>query len=233
MSRNVKISAWLGTLFIVIATVIGLASGGREDPAPQAAATPMPATADAPAEQPTSDVPVVRTSDARQLGPKGSSGVTFTEFLDFECESCRAAFPLVEALRAKYEGKVTFVLRYFPIESHANAMNAATAVEAAFQQGKLEPMYKQMYATQESWGEQQTSQASLFRGFARELGLDMGQFDADVKNPKTRERVREDVEAGRAVGVQGTPSFFINEERIIPKSAEEIQQALDAAIAAS
>lgn len=233
MSRNVKISAWLGTVFVVIATVVGLAPGSREEPASQAAATPVPATADAPAEQPASKVRVVRTSDARQLGPKGSSGVTFTEFLDFECESCRAAFPVVEALRAKYEGKVTFVLRYFPIQSHANAMNAAVSVEAAFNQGKLEEMYKQMYATQESWGEQQGSQAKLFRSFARELDLDVTQFDADVDDPKTRERVQEDVDAGRALGVQGTPSFFINEERITPKSVEEIQQALDAAVAAT
>ena len=139
----------------------------------------------------------------------------------------------LQELRRQYAGRVTFVLRYFPIEQHHNAMNAATAVEAAHQQGRLEAMYKQMYETQQSWGEQQESQAPLFRTFAKELGLDMKQYDADVKRASTAARVREDVEAGRALGVQGTPSFFIDEQRIQPQSAEEIQQALDAAIAGS
>lgn len=234
MTRNTRISAALVTVFAAVIVAIALASGGGSDPEPAVgetagelqSSTPAPA-ASTPAAQ------VVRASDPRRLGPKGSSGVTFTEFLDFECESCRAAYPVVEELRRQYAGKVTFVLRYFPIESHRNAMNAATAVEAAHQQGKLEAMYKQMYETQESWGEQQESQAPLFRSFAKKLRLDMAQYDTDVKRQSTAARVREDVEAGRALGVQGTPSFFIDEQRIQPQSVQEIQQTLDAAIAAS
>lgn len=50
--------------------------------------------------------------------------MTFVEFLDFECESCRAAYPANEQLRKDYEGRVTFVVRYFPIPSHFNAERA-------------------------------------------------------------------------------------------------------------
>src|ERR1700754_1769165 len=67
--------------------------------------------------------------DSHRLSTATDGKVTFVEFLDFECEACRAAFPAVEQLRQEYQGRVTFVLRYFPIPSHSNAENAALAVE--------------------------------------------------------------------------------------------------------
>lgn len=227
MSKNIKISATLLAIFAVAIAAIALSSSGDSPTEPAQAPA---ATTSAPA---SSGPPVVRASDARRLGPQGSSGVTFTEFLDFECESCAAAFPVIEQLRQEYAGRVTFVLRYFPIPSHKNAMNAAIAVEAAHQQGKLEAMYKRMYDTQSDWGEQQTSRASLFRTFAQKLGLNMKTYDADVKSARTKARVQQDAEAGAALGVQGTPSFFVNETRIEPQSFEDLRGLLNEAIAKS
>lgn len=235
MSKNVKISAALVALFVAALAVFALAGGsGDEEPVAD-----TPAAAKTPSSTPTNTSPdgagatVVRKSDARQLGPKGSSGVTFTEFLDFECESCAAAFPVIEQLRTQYAGRVTFNLRYFPIEHHKNAVNAALAVEAAHQQGKLEAMYQRMYETQLQWGEQQDSKASVFRGFAKDLALDMKAYDADVASAKTKARVEQDVEAGAALGVQGTPTFFIGEQRIEPQSLEDLRAKLDAAVQAA
>jgi protein-disulfide isomerase len=175
--------------------------------------------------------PVVRDSSHRlSTAPDGK--VTFVEFLDFECESCRAAFPVIEQLRDQYDGRVTFVARYFPLDGHANAMPAARAVEAAAQQGKFEAMYRKMYETQTQWGEQQTPKDAVFRGFAEELGLDMAAYDAAVDSPEIQERIEVDVADGRALGVQGTPTFFLNGERFEPQSVADLTQALDAALAA-
>jgi protein-disulfide isomerase len=69
--------------------------------------------------------------NSHRLGAAGTGKVVLVEFLDFECESCRAAYPVVEELRTTYAGKVDFVVRYFPIPSHTNAINSAVAVEAA------------------------------------------------------------------------------------------------------
>ena len=66
------------------------------------------------------DGAIVR-DDSRILGEEGTSGVTFVEFLDFECEACGAAYPIVEDLREKYAGEVTFVIRYFPLPGHVNS----------------------------------------------------------------------------------------------------------------
>ena len=181
-------------------------------------------------DTPTSSSDAVVRSDSHQLGPAGNGEVTLVEFLDFECESCLAAYPVVEQLREDYAGQVTFIARYFPLDGHANARNAAVAVEAAAQQGEFEAMYQQMYATQTQWGEQQDSRADLFREFAVDLGLDMAAYDAAVADPATLERVLADRDDGLALGVQGTPTFFLNGEQLTVGSAEELIAAVDAAV---
>lgn len=233
MSRNTKISAALVAFFVAFVAVVALASrAGDDDGSASSAATSETTTART-SSAPASGPPRVVASDPRRLGPPGSSGVTFTEFLDFECESCRAVFPAIEQLRAEYAGQVTFNVRYFPIDAHRNARNAAIAVEAAAQQGQLEEMYTRMYETQTSWGEQQDSRAAVFRGFAEDLGLDLHAYDAAVGDPTTAARVERDLQAGLALGVQGTPTFFIDEQRIDPESLEELRQQLDEAIKGS
>ena len=168
--------------------------------------------------------------DSRVLGEEGSSDVTFVEFLDFECESCGAAFPVVEQMRERYAGEVTFVIRYFPLDSHFNAERAARAVESAARQDKLEEMYQMMYETQESWGEQQVPLDNVFRDFAEQIGLDMKQYDADYASNEVRERVRRDVEDGLELGVQGTPTFYLDGELLQPESVEDFTEAFDAAL---
>lgn len=169
-------------------------------------------------------------ADSHRLDTAGDGKVTLVEFLDFECESCRAAYPFVEQLREQYAGEVTFVLRYFPIPSHTNANNAAYAVESAARQGKLEEMYRRMYDTQAEWGESQDSKAALFRTFAEDLGLDMAQYDADVASPEVAARVRKDVNDGVRLGVTGTPSFYLNGEPLTPSTTDEFVEAIDEAL---
>ena len=226
MSRNTKISAALIAAFVLVAAiVVAVSAGGSGE---DRSSTPAPSSGASTTE--SGERTRVVAPDPRRLGRPGTSGVTFTEFLDFECEACGAAYPSIEQLRQEYAGRVTFNIRYFPLESHSNARNAAIAVEAAAQQGELEGMYKRMYETQRSWGEKQTSKAALFRQFAEDLGLDMKAYDAAVADPKTDARVERDVKAGLALGVQSTPTFFINEQRIEPQSVDDIRAQLDAAL---
>ena len=215
MSTNLKISAALVSVF-VLAVVVFLGLSGRDTDAPGAAQDAGAA--------------VVR-EDSHRLSTAPDGRVTLVEFLDFECEGCKAAYPFVEQLREEYEGRVTFVARYFPMPGHANAENAAVAVEAAAQQGRFEDMYHRMYETQTEWGESQESQAALFRSFAEEMGLDMGRYDAAVADPATLERVLRDREDGLALGVQGTPTFFLNGEKVDVQTTEEFVELIDAALA--
>ena len=172
---------------------------------------------------------LVRDSSHR-LSEAADGKATFVEFLDFECEACGAAYPAIEQLRQQYAGRVTFVIRYFPLDSHFNAMRAARAVEASAQQGQLEAMYKKMYATQQQWAEQQVPADATFRGFAAELGLDMARWDAAYDDSATLDRINVDIADGRALGVESTPTFFINGERLEPKSPDDLTDSLDAAL---
>ena len=171
---------------------------------------------------------VVR-ENSRVLSQAPDEQAVLVEFLDYECEGCRAAYPVIEELRAEYADTVTFVHRYFPLPGHRNSMNAALAVEAAAQQGQYEAMYQRMFETQEQWGESAEDQSAVFRGFAEDLGLDMAAFDAAVADPATQERIELDVADGEALGVGGTPTFFLDGEVLNPESLEGFRDAVETA----
>jgi len=116
--------------------------------------------------------------------------------------------PVVERLRQEYGERVQFVVRYFPL--HNNSVLAATAMEAAGRQGRYWEMYDLLFERQREWGEQGTSQRTRFVAYARELGLDVAQFQAALNDPALGEKVERDRRDGVALGVEGTPSFFLN-----------------------
>lgn len=178
-------------------------------------------------DTPRGIAPVVLEEDTHLLDDVPGSAVTVVEFLDFECESCAAAFPVVEQARADYDGEVTFAFRYFPLPGHFNSTNAAIAVEAAAQQGKLQQMYTRMFETQLEWGEQRESRAPLFREYADDLGLDLDAYDTAVANPVTAARVQADFDAARALGLRSTPSFFVNDTLLELTSWDDLGNAID------
>ena len=167
------------------------------------------------------------------LDDAGPDAPTLVEYLDFECEACGAFYPYIEEIRAEYDGQINYAVRYFPLPGHKNSMNAALAVEAAAQQGKFEDMYQVMFETQASWGEQQTSQADVFRGYAQALGLDMDAYDAAVVDPATAARIAGDFREGQRLGIQGTPTFLLEGQPLELTSLDDLTSALDAAIAGS
>ncbi|HST43369.1 MAG TPA: thioredoxin domain-containing protein [Conexibacter sp.] len=237
MTRNLKISVALVAVLLVGLLTVALVSDPSDEPA--AAAETIAATtagdsddASAPAETGATVAPVLRP-DSHRLSVARDGRVTLVEFLDFECESCGALYPLMEELREQYDGRVTFAIRYFPLPGHANAGTSALAVEAAARQGALEPMYRTMFETQAQWGEQQESKAPLFREFASRLGLDMRRFDRDVAAEATAARVLRDQQDGTALGIQGTPALYLNGRELTLESAEQLRADIDAALAES
>ncbi|WP_081238918.1 thioredoxin domain-containing protein [Streptomyces viridosporus] len=177
--------------------------------------------------QPAAQAVPVRESSHRLTDPADSE-LTLVEFLDFECEACGAYFPVVEKLREEYGDRVTFVARYFPMPGHRNGELAARTAEAAARQGKFEEMYTKLFTTQKEWGESQEWKEDVFRGYAEGLGLDMKEFDADLADPETAGRVQEDQRDGLGLGVQGTPTFFLDGRRIPnPGSYEQFKALID------
>ncbi|WP_026554886.1 DsbA family protein [Arthrobacter sp. 35W] len=164
--------------------------------------------------------------DSHRLTSPAAEKAQLVEFLDFECESCAEVQPFVDELKAEFGDRITFVARYFPLPGHANSTTAAVAVEASAQQGMYQQMYQKMFDTQAQWGEQQVSQAALFRSYAQELGLDMAAYDAAVADEKTKERIRTDIADGTALGVTGTPTFFLQGQKLALTTRDAFRQAL-------
>jgi len=186
-------------------------------------ATPEPASAIDP-----SAGELVR-DDSPQDGP-ADAPVTVVEFMDPECESCRAMAPIVEQIRDEYAGRIRFVVRYFPL--HYNSALAAQAIEAAGRQGKYWEMYAYMFAQQPQWGEQRTSQRAAFLEYARELGLDTSRFEADIDDPILAAKVERDREDGLANAVDGTPTFFVNGQMVgYMMTFEQFKSRIDTALA--
>lgn len=185
-----------------------------------------------PPDSPGSSLPGVANDERRLLEFAADGKVTFVEYLDFECAVCGVAYPVIEELRDEYAGKVTFVVRYFPIPSHPNSMTAAVAVEAAARQDRFVDMYEKVFETQDDWENQQQSQAPRFREYAADIGLDLTAYDAAVADPATQARVQADFDGGLAIGVTGTPTFFVNDVRIDAARPSDLRAALDAALAA-
>ncbi|ABK05613.1 DSBA oxidoreductase (plasmid) [Arthrobacter sp. FB24] len=211
-AKKVRLVLWILLGVIVTAGVIWYAVFTAAKQAP-------------PAPQPVAEAQLVREDSHRVTTPT-TEKAQLVEFLDFECESCRAAQPLVEDLKKEFGDRITFVNRYFPLPGHRNSGTAALAVEAAAQQGKYEQMYTKMFDTQPQWGEKQDSQAPLFRTYAQEMGLDLATYDAAVADEKTIDRIRKDVADGKALGVTGTPTFFLNGEKLVLNTEEQFRQKL-------
>lgn len=137
-------------------------------------------------------------------GPE-QAPVTIVEFSDYQCPFCRRAEPVVEQVLERYPEQVRLVYRHFPLDSiHPRARAAAEAAVCAEEQGHFWPYHEQLFANQDALED------DALAGYAEQAGLDMEAFRSCLSEPETRERVETDLAAGRALGVTGTPAFFVN-----------------------
>lgn len=154
--------------------------------------------------------------------------VSLVEFLDPECESCRSAYPAIKEIIETYDGRVRLIVRYSP--RHVNSVLALMAIEAAGEQGRYWEMMDLLFTRQPEWGEQRVETPQVFTAYAQELGLDMTQFQAAMQNPIYREKIERDRQDGEALGVDGTPTFFVNGELVEPLNYDRLIAMIDAAL---
>ena len=142
------------------------------------------------------------------MGPKDAK-VTIVEWADFQCPFCARAVPTLRDVVKKYDGKVRWVFRDFPLkEIHPEALPAAVAANCAGQQGKYFEMHGLLFENYARLG------AAANRSMAETLKIDMAKYDACLKDPKMTEEVNADLADGQKVGVNGTPAYFVNGRKI-------------------
>jgi predicted DsbA family dithiol-disulfide isomerase len=160
------------------------------------------------------------------FGPADAK-VLVVEFSDFQCPFCAEAAQTVHKLKEQYGTRIRFVFRQFPLSFHADARGAAQASLAAHDQGKFWEYHDLLFAHQDALGSE-----SLL-AHARAAGLDIAAFTAAAGGSSTAERVAEDLRLGESVRIQGTPTLFVDKQRISdPLDYESVSQAVERALAA-
>jgi protein-disulfide isomerase len=151
-------------------------------------------------------LPVDRNRDHIQ-GPD-TAPITLVEYGDYECPYCGQAYPIIKQIQGYFQDNLRFVFRNFPLtQVHPHAQKAAEAAEAADTQNKFWNMHDYLYEHQQALDERHLEK------YAKIIGLNLERFNDDMKNHIHASRIREDFLSGIQSGVNGTPSFYINEIR--------------------
>jgi len=141
--------------------------------------------------------------------------VTLEEFGDFQCPPCGALSSPINQLEHDYQPRLRVIFRHFPLATHAHAQAAAVAAEAAGMQGRFWQMHDLLYREQAIWSKA-TDVSELFNSYAGLLGLNINQFKKDTASDKTKERVESDRKQAAALGIQNTPTIFLNNRAVPP-----------------
>jgi protein-disulfide isomerase len=156
----------------------------------------------------TSGAPSDQVRPANALGSP-TAPVTIEFFSDLQCPQCAKYEPIVKSVRAEFGDKVRLVLRHFPLSSHEHAALAACVAEAAANQGHFWEMAEALYRTQWMWGKAPAPRV-IFRDQAKQLGMDLDQFEKDLDSPECRARVGVDAMYAQKIGIKTAPSIVIN-----------------------
>ena len=139
---------------------------------------------------------------------------TATLYTDYQCPYCAKAEPKFEEAAKKLDGIMNVTVRHMPLTMHANAVPAALAVEAATAQGKHLEMANKLFNTQNDWKniQERTKLRTLFNDYAKELGLNVEEFDKALLDSNTVKPIQRDYEHAVKIGVKGTPTFAVNDK---------------------
>ena len=192
-----KFGIWAAVAVVLIAAVYGLIQIANSPKFTSTSSGKLP--------QVTKEDPVTGNPNAR---------VTLVEYADFQCPACAAYHPIVKQLLTDYNGKIYFVYRYFPLTAiHQNAMISSLAAYAAGQQSKFWEMHDMLFQTQNSWANSQKARET-FIDYAKKLDLDIDKFKTDLESDKGKNFINDTYSKGLAIGVNSTPTFFINGSKI-------------------
>lgn len=142
-----------------------------------------------------------------------SATVTLVEFGDYECPACGVYSPFVKKLLTDFSGKITYVFRNYPLPRHKNAPISSYAVEAAGLQGKYWEMHEKMFASQNDWSSLPDPK-EVFASYAKDLGLDINKFTADINSSAVKDKVQNDLNDGNTIGLIETPTFYLNGQKV-------------------
>lgn len=219
--KKQRIIVWSVTVVVILGTLFGLVKlSSNRQTLPQAPVTNN--------DQPTAPIPPVVQGE-NVIGNLTAS-TTLVEYSDFQCPACAAVEPMMKDLMSQFQSQVKFVYRYFPLPSHSFGQLSAEMAEAAARQGKFWEMHDKLFETQRDWSNSGDAR-QIFLGYAQGLGLNMAQFNNDLNSPELKAKIAAEAAGGAAAGVNSTPSFFVNGQKIELQNYDDLRVALQNALA--
>lgn len=171
--------------------------------------------------------PVLSSADWSKGNP--SANVILVEYSDLQCPACRYYYPLVQQLANEFDDRILIIYRHFPLAQHKNGESAAIAAEAAGRQGKFWEMHDVLFDRQDDWAK--INPRNLFIEYAREIGIDADRFATELSDDALEKAVKDDVRSGNRLGVDSTPSFFLNGQKIRnPRNYGEFKNLIEQAL---
>lgn len=164
------------------------------------------------------------SASAATKGNKNAK-VFLTEFSDFQCPACASFAPLVDEIVRQNSDTMVLVYRHFPLDQHPYAEKAAIAAEAAGRQGKFWEMAELLFRNQENLSDDTITQ------LANDLKLNMEQFAKDLTDGAIRDQVLADKSLGMRLGVNATPTFYLNGQKLNLTTQAELKTLVENAIA--
>jgi len=166
---------------------------------------------------------------ANMLGTPTAT-VTVEEFADYQCPTCATVHTKMKEINSLYSGRIKFIYRSYPLtQIHKNAYDAAVAAEAAGMQGKYWAMQDQLFTNQQAWANSAEARKT-FDQYAGKIGLDVAKFQNDMVGLPAKTRVDADLNRGKGLAISGTPTVFINGNRLAFEQMEvnTMRQIIDA-----
>lgn len=163
-------------------------------------------------------------SKGQKIG-SDSAKVKVVEFSDLECPACAAAEPYVKKLIVAYPDQVQVIYRHFPLPQHTHSQTVAALAEAAGGQGKFWEMHDKLFETQSQWSPMGDA-TSFFMDLVKQLGLDEAKIKQLMGEDVIKAKVNSDAVEGRSLGVNQTPTFFVNGRKLTLKSFDDLNAAV-------
>lgn len=207
--NNPWFAATIGLGGLIVGYVIANGMNGLALPTPSAPTPTVAGDNQVPTPAPSNDTPA--TADDDPVIGKANAPITVIEFTDYQCPFCGRHFTETYGkIKENYidTGKVKYVSRDFPLGFHQFAQKASEASECADDQGKFWEMHDKLFAGQAVWSSLPDA-IPTFKQYAKDLGLNTGDFDSCLDEGKHAEEVKADMAAGSASGIDGTPGFWI------------------------
>jgi protein-disulfide isomerase len=154
----------------------------------------------------------VKGAEPPHIRGNPNAPVTLEEFGDFQCPSCGAYYPELKKIEAEFGDRLRVIFRENPlVPTHEHALLAAQAAEAAGLQGedKFWAMHDKLYENQTTWT-QAKDLVPVFVDYGKQVGLNPDQFMKDLNGEKVAQRLFQDGKRAHALGINATPSFFVN-----------------------